>query len=86
VVFYCKSTEPTVNVFRQWMDIVWNKREKEGGSQSVVLCDSYEVHKAMKEESDDDTASSKWEIFPPGTACKLQPINVFARRTFMVIY
>lgn len=81
IVFYAETCEPSVRSLEKWIDLIWMKNVVQG-EPSLLLCDSYEIHENIRDKFQDTRLS--FEIFPPGTACQLQPLNVFAKRTFLV--
>jgi hypothetical protein len=98
VVFYSESTEPSVTSLGKWFDLIWRKHVTQFiplvgleaqthipfGNSSLLLWDSYDLHLQSQLKAKCDQLSILCETFPLGCACKLQPLNVFAKRTFLV--
>ena len=79
IVFYSNTTEPSVSCLEKWLELVWLKNSVNGG---VLLWDSYHLHGQL------DTKCKEFGVkamtFPAGCACKLQPLNSYARVEFTV--
>ncbi|CAG7728563.1 unnamed protein product [Allacma fusca] len=77
VVYYSKTTEPSVNALEKWMDLIWLKNVK---VPNVLFWDSYDLHQTIARKMQNNDVKNI--IFPPGCSCKLQPINAYAKLTF----
>lgn len=84
VVYYAASTDATSAALEKWYESVWKGQTETGDKGFLLFLDDYNPHHEFrtKHESPNKLAV---EIFPPGCACKLQPLNASTKRHLMVI-